>query len=182
MVRIDRRRVRGGPGLHVTLDLADRSNLAEIARWSGWADVVFHLTARPGIRTGSPLIDVLRHRDIIITTEHLMAVVPDRAHVILASPSSVYGEGARRNGAHRASRETDLTRPSSRYGGFKASMERLAHQYRRPDDGLAIARPFTEVRVICADPTRARVDLGVDLTTDLERVTIRHAGARLVAA
>ena len=39
-----------------------------------------------------------------------------------------------------------------------------------------------EVRVTCADPTWARADLGVDLTTDLERVTLRQAGARLVAA
>ena len=276
VVGIDRRRVRGPAGLQVTMDLADRRNLAELARWARWADVVFHLAARPGIRSDSPRIDLLRQRDIIMTTDHLMAVVAERTHVILASSSSVYGEASRRNGAHRASRETDPTRPISRYGHFKASMERLALQYRRPGDGLAIARPFTvigegqrpdmalsiwmeavrrgdpvevfggldrardvtdvskvvealmamadrrfcgtvnlgagrprllgemvkavfsamgreapvrvvradpqEVRVTCADPTRARVDLGVDLTTDLERVTIRQAGARLVAA
>ena len=276
MVGIDRRRVRGGPGLHITMDLAERNSLAELARWARWADVVFHLAARPGIRSDSPRIDLLRHRDIIMTTDHLMAVVAERTHVILASSSSVYGEAARRNGAYQASRETDPTRPNSRYGHFKASMERLAQQYRRPDDGLAIARPFTvigegqrtdmalsiwidavrrgdpvevfsgldrardvtdvnkvvkgpiamadrrfcgtvnlgagrprllgemvkavfsamgretplrvvgadpqEVRVMCADPTTARMDLGVDLTTDLERVAIRQAGARLVAA
>ena len=276
MVGVDRRRVRGPAGLQVTMDLADRRNLAELARWARWADVVFHLAARPGIRSHSPRIDLLRHRDIIVTTEHLMAVVPDRTHVILASSSSVYGDAARRNGVHRASRETDPTRPISRYGHFKASMERLAQQYRRPEDGLAIARPFTvigegqrpdmalsiwieavrrgdpvlvfggldrardvtdvgkvvegltamadrrfcgtvnlgagrprslgemvhavfsatgretpvkvvradpqEVKVTCADPTRASVDLGVDLTTGLRTATIRQAGARLVAA
>lgn len=273
VVGIDRLRRRGGSGLHVTMDLAERTNLAEIARWTAWADVVFHLAARPGIRSHSPRIDLRRHRDIIVATEHVMAVTPGRTHVILASSSSVYGEAAGRNDSFRPSRETDHPRPVSRYGRYKQRMEQLGRQYRRFGDGLAIARPFTvigegqrsdmalsiwidavhrgepvrvlgsldrvrdvtdvervvegllamadlrycgyvnlgagrprslgemveavflatglethvqvvpaspeEVRATCADATRARRELGIDLTTDLERATRRQVTARL---
>lgn len=273
VVGIDRRRVRDRVGLHVAMDLADRRNLPEISRWAGWADVVFHLAARPGIRTNSPVIDLLRHRDIIVATEHLMAVTPERTHVILTSSSSVYGDAARWDKSYRPSRETDRLRPVSRYGRYKESMERLGRQYRRFENGLAIARPFTvigegqrsdmalsiwidavrrgepvrvfgsldrardvtdvnrvvegfvaiadlrycgfvnlgagtprslgemveavflatgaespvivlpaspeEVRVTFADPERARRDLGIDLTTDLEQAAKRQAEARL---
>ena len=273
VVGVDRRRIRGAAGLHVTMDLAERRNLPEIARWTGWADVVFHLAARPGVRTATPDIDLLRHRDIVVATEHLMAVAPESTHMILASSSSVYGEAARRNGAYRPSHETHVMRPISRYGRYKASMERLGRQYRRPADGLAIARPFTvigegqrcdmalsiwidavrrgdsirvfgsldrsrdvtdvrkvveglaaiadlrfcgivnlgagrprllgemveavfsamgretpvtvvradpqEAQATCADPTRAQAQLGIDLTTDLQRATIRQIGARI---
>lgn len=255
------------------MDLAERTNLAEIARWTAWADVVFHLAARPGIRSNSPRIDLRRHRDIVVATEHVMAVTPDRTHVILASSSSVYGEAARRNNSYRPSRETDRPRPVSRYGRYKQRMEQLGRQYRRFGDGLAIARPFTvigegqrsdmalsiwidavhrgepvrvfgsldrardvtdvdrvveglvaiadlrycgfvnlgagrprslgemveavflatgletpvqvvpaspeEVRATCADPARARRELGIDLTTDLLQATRRQAGSRL---
>jgi len=273
VVGIDRLRTRGRAGLHVTMDLAERTNLAEIARWTAWADVVFHLAARPGIRSNSPSIDLLRHLDIIVATEHLMAVTPERTHVILTSSSSVYGDSARWDKSYRPSRETDRLRPVSRYGSYKESMERLGQQYRRFEDGLAIARPFTvigegqrsdmalsiwidavhrgdpvkvfgslerardvtdvdrvveglvamadlrycglmnlgagtprslgemveavfratgleapiqilpaspeEVRATYADPTRARLDLEVDLTTDLLEATKRQAWARL---
>lgn len=273
VVGIDRRRVRDRVGLHVTMDLAEPRRLPEIARWAGWADVVFHLAARPGIRDNSPNIDLRRRRDIIVATEHLMAVTPERTHVILTSSSSVYGDAARWDGSHRPSRETDRLRPVSRYGRYKEWMERLGRQYRRFEDGLAIARPFTvigegqrtdmalsiwidaahrgdpvkvfgsldrardvtdvdrvvegllamadlrfcgfmnlgagtprslgemveavflatgmeapiqvlaaspeEVRATYADSTRARLDLGVDLTTDLLQATKRQAWARL---
>ncbi len=273
VVGIDRRRVRDRVGLHVTMDLAKRHSLPEIARWTGWADVVFHLAARPGIRSNSPSIDLLRHLDIIVATEHLMAVTPERTHLILTSSSSVYGDAARWDKSYRPSRETDRLRPVSRYGRYKASMERLGRQYRRFEDGLGIARPFTvigegqrsdmalsiwidavhrgdpvkvfgsldrardvtdvdrvvegllamadlrycgfmnlgagtprslgemveavflatgleapiqiltagpeEVRATYADSTRARLDLGVDLTTDLLQATKRQAWARL---
>ena len=145
VVGIDRLRTRGRAGLHVTMDLAERTNLAEIARWTAWADVVFHLAARPGIRSDSPRIDLRRHRDIIVATEHVMAVTPGHTHVILVSSSSVYGEAARRNNSYRPSRETDQPRPVSRYGRYKQRMEQLGRQYRRFDDGLAIARPFTVI-------------------------------------
>lgn len=271
VVGIDRRSTRGRAGLHVTMDLAERRNLPEIARWARWADVVFHLAARPGVRSVTPNIDLLRHRDIIVTTEHLMAVTPLRAHVILASSSSVYGEVTRSGRSYRPCHEEDRLRPVGRYGRYKMSMERLARQYRNPADGLAIARPFTvigegqrsdmalstwidavlrgdpikvfgsldrardvtdvrkvveglaamadlrfcgtvnlgagrprllremvdavfsaigrdtQVRVIRADPeevkvswadsTRARTQIGVDLSTNLERTTIRQVGA-----
>ena len=275
VVGVDRRRTRGRAGLHVTMDLAERTSLPEVARWTGWADVVFHLAARPGVRTNSPRIDIRRHRDIIVATEHVMAVAPERTHVILTSSSSVYGEAARWDKSYRASRETDRPRPVSRYGRYKQRMEQLGRQYRRFEDGLAIARPFTvigegqrsdmalsiwidavhrgepvtvfgsldrardvtdvdrvvdglvamadlrycgfvnlgagkprslaemveavflatgretpvrvvtaspeEVRATCADPTRARRALGVDLTTDLVGATKRQARARLGA-
>ena len=145
VVGIDRLRTRGRAGLHVTMDLAERTNLAEIARWTAWADVVFHLAARPGIRSNSPRIDLRRHRDIIVATEHVMAVTPGRTHVILASSSSVYGEAARRNNSYRPSHETDRPRPVSRYGRYKQRMEQLGRQYRRFGDGLAIVRPFTVI-------------------------------------
>lgn len=273
VVGIDRLRKRGKAGLHITMDLAERASLVEIARWTAWADVVFHLAARPGVRSHSPRIDLRRHRDIIVATEHVMAVTPGRTHVILASSSSVYGEAARRNNSHRPSRETDHPRPLGRYGRYKQRMEQLGRQYRHFGDGLAIARPFTvigegqrpdmalsiwidavrsgepvrvfgsldrardvtdvdrvvdgllamadlrycglvnlgagrprslgemveavflatgletpvqvvpaspeEVRATCADPTRARRELGIDLTTELLQATRRQAGSRL---
>lgn len=273
VVGIDRRPRRGAAGLHVTMDLAERRNLPEIARWTAWADVVFHLAARPGVRTISPDIDLLRHRDIIVTTEHLMAVTPAGTHLIVASSSSVYGEPTRLGHSYRPSHEDDALRPIGRYGRYKARMERLSRQYRRPADGLAIARPFTvigegqrpdmalalwidavrrgdpitvfgsldrsrdvtdvrrvvegltamadlrfcgtvnlgagrprllgemieavfsavgretpvrvvpadpeEVKATRADPARTRLQLGIDLSTDLEQVTVRQAGARL---
>ncbi len=145
VVGIDRRRPPGGAGLHLTMDLADRRNLPEIARWTGWADVVFHLAARPGVRASSPNVDLLRHRDIIVTTEHVMAVTPSDTHVIITSSSSVYGEITRWTGSCRPSRETDVMRPISRYGRFKAQMEKLSRQYRHLESGLAIARPFTVI-------------------------------------
>ena len=273
VVGIDRRRIRITAGLHVAMDLADRRNLPEIARWTEWADVVFHLAARPGVRTVTPNIDLFRHRDIIVTTEHLMAVAPASTHLILASSSSVYGEATRSGSSHRPSHEADRLQPVAQYGRYKVSMEKMARQYRRPVDGLAIARPFTvigerqrsdmalsiwidavrrgqpirvfgsldrardvtdirkvvegltaiadlrfcgtvnlgggrprslremveavfsamgqqtpvrvvradpeEVKVTWADSTRARAQLGVDLSTDLERTTIRQVGARI---
>lgn len=145
VVGIDRLPARGRAGLHVTMDLAERTNLPELARWASWADVVFHLAARPGIRSNAPGIDLLRHRDIIVATEHLMAVTPERTHLILTSSSSVYGDAVRRDRSYRPSRETDRLRPVSRYGRYKESMERLGQQYRRLEDGLAIARPFTVI-------------------------------------
>lgn len=140
---IDRRARRGAPGLHITMDLAERRNLGEIARWAGWADAVFHLAARPGVRSGLPDIDVRRRRDILTAAEHLLAVTPARTQLILASSSSVYGEAARRRGGWRPSREGDPLRPVSRYGRCKAEMEATARRYRR--DGLAVARPFTVI-------------------------------------
>lgn len=145
VVGIDRRRVRGPAVLNVTMDLAERRNLPEIARWTRWADVVFHLAARPGVRDHSPHIDLLRHRDIIVTTEHILAVTPERTHLILTSSSSVYGEAARRDSGIRPSVEDDPARPISRYGHYKARMEQMARGYRNPAAGMAIARPFTVI-------------------------------------
>ena len=143
VVGIDRRPRRGGSGLHIAMDLAERRNLGEIARWAGWADAVFHLAAWSGVRSDLPDIDARRRRDILTAAEHLLAAAPARTRLILASSSSVYGEAARRRGAWRASREGDALHPVSRYGRCKAEMEALAREHRR--DGLAVARPFTVI-------------------------------------
>jgi len=144
VVGIDRRRLKGACGLHVAMDMAERRNLAELARWTGWADAVFHLAARTGVRSTLPDIDLRRRRDILAAAEHLLAVTPARTHLILASSSAVYGEAARRGGV-RPCREDDPLRPIGRYGRCKAQMEELSRRYRRPQDGLAIARPFTVI-------------------------------------
>ena len=145
VVGIDRRRLKGAPGLHVTLDMAERRNLAELSRWTGWADAVFHLAARTGVRSALPDIDLRRRRDILAAAEHLLAAAPARTHLILASSSAVYGEAALRGGGNRPCREDDPLRPIGRYGRCKAQMEELSRRYRRPQDGLAIARPFTVI-------------------------------------
>lgn len=145
VVGIDRRRLKGACGLHVTMDMAERRSLAELARWTGWADAVFHLAARTGVRSTLPDIDLRRRRDILAATEHLLAVTPARTHLILASSSAVYGEAARRRGGVRPCREDDALRPIGRYGRYKAQMEEMSRRYRRPRDGLAIARPFTVI-------------------------------------
>ena len=143
VVGIDRRPRRGGPGLHIVMDLAERRSLGETARWAGWADAVFHLAAQSGVRSDLPGIDARRRRDILTAAEHVLAATPARTRLILASSSSVYGEAARRRGAWRASREDDALHPVSRYGRCKAEMEAMARGRRR--DGLAVARPFTVI-------------------------------------
>lgn len=145
VVGIDQRTSSGTLEVCVRLDLADRRNLPEIARWTAWADVVFHLAARSGIRTSTLNIDLLRHRDIIVATEHIMATTPRKTHIVVTSSSSVYGGAARIGGVLRPSSEDDCLSPRGRYAQYKAQMEAMSLQYRRPSDGLTIARPFTVI-------------------------------------
>ena len=146
VVGIDRRDRHMNAGLHINLDLADRRNLPEIARWTRWADVVFHLAARPGVRTQRADIEALRHRDIVEATEHVLALTPADTPFIVTSSSSVYGGASRERGSgYRASKEEDPLRPIGGYARAKARMEQVVLGYRRPLDRLAIVRPFTVI-------------------------------------
>jgi nucleoside-diphosphate-sugar epimerase len=146
VVGIDRRYTRSTDVLQLPLDIADPRCLVDIAGWAGWADVVFHLAARSGVRTRRSDIDELRRRDIVTATEHMLALTPSHTHFIVTSSSSVYGGAQRtRGGFHRPSHEEDVLRPKGGYALAKAHMEQLARGYRRFDDGLAIVRPFTVI-------------------------------------
>ncbi|MDQ5821214.1 MAG: NAD-dependent epimerase/dehydratase family protein [Actinomycetota bacterium] len=89
-------------------------------------DGVFHLAARPGVRSFG---DVFPHylRDNVLATQRVFeAAVRDGVRVVFASSSSVYGE------AERYPTPEDATpRPLSPYGITKLTCEHLARAYER---------------------------------------------------
>ena len=105
------------------------------------ADVVFHLAGQPGVR-GSFGPGFGRHvrRNVIATHRLLEAMVhTGAARMVLASSSSVYGEGI-----DRPTREDDPLLPRSPYGVSKVTVEGLARCYSDQHGIAAVAlRYFT---------------------------------------
>ncbi len=145
VVGLDRNPPSLRAGRSLVMDLADRRNLGELARWTAWADVVFHLAARPGVRASGPNTELARHRDILVATDHLLEASPPDTHLVVASSSAVYGGALRVNGSLRASREDDALLPRGSYAEYKRRMEVLASTRRSLHKGLAIVRPFTVI-------------------------------------
>lgn len=133
VIGIDRIPQPSRPGLTVlTADLLDDDELVRAALED--ADAVYHLAGRPGVRDHRPGVEWHRHRDNVLAAARVLAVVPRRVPVVVASSSSVYG-GARHG---RPSAETDTLRPLGGYARSKARLEALCAG--RP---TTIVRPFT---------------------------------------
>lgn len=106
----------------VPVDLA-RGDLAEL---TAEADVVFHLAAEPGVRSGWGPRYGHFVRNNILATQHLLDALKDRDDVrlVFASSSSVYGDATQRPTPEEATRE-----PLSPYGQTKVAAEHLCHLY-----------------------------------------------------
>lgn len=106
----------------VPVDLA-RGDLAELTEG---CDVVYHLAAEPGVRSGWGPRYGHFVRNNILATQHLLDALKGRDDVrlVFASSSSVYGEAAQRPTPEAAERQ-----PISPYGQTKLSAEHLCHLY-----------------------------------------------------
>lgn len=133
-----------GPEI-VQLDLADPAHTPRLAELCRWADAVVHLAGRPGVREPGPLARRARHRDNVVATARLLAVVPRSVQVVVASSSSVYGSATTESGGTAPSREDDPLRPLSDYGRSKVAVELLCAAGRRAGMAVAVVRPFTVV-------------------------------------
>ena len=105
------------------------------------ADVVFHLAGQPRVRESFGPGFVRHVRRNVIATHRLLEgmVEAGAARVVLASSSSVYGEGL-----GRPTREDDPLLPRSPYGVSKVTVEGLARCYAEQHGlGLVALRYFT---------------------------------------
>ncbi|MFE7120925.1 NAD-dependent epimerase/dehydratase family protein [Streptomyces sp. NPDC057654] len=118
---------------HVAGDLATM----DLAPLLNGAETVFHLAARPGVRSSWDDFPACL-RDNVQVTERLLAAC-HRAGVprlVLASSSSVYGEGP---GREQPMAEDQLPCPVSPYGVTKLAAERLGSAYAaRPGSPLTV--------------------------------------------
>jgi len=106
----------------VPIDLAS----GELQDLTDGCDVIFHLAAEPGVRSGwGPRYGQFL-RNNVLATQCLLEAVKDRAGTALvhASSSSVYG-----GSAARPTREDVLAAPASPYGQTKLSAEHLCAVY-----------------------------------------------------
>ncbi|MFE3452264.1 NAD-dependent epimerase/dehydratase family protein [Nonomuraea sp. NPDC059194] len=151
------------PGLTVlTADLLDDDELVRAALEA--ADAVYHLAGCPGVRDDSPGIAWRRHRDNVLAGARVLAAVPRRVPVVVASSSSVYG-GARHG---RPSAETDRLRPLGGYARSKARLEALCAGRQ-----ATIVRPFT----VAGEGQRADMALAVWLEAALAGRPLRVLGS-----
>jgi UDP-glucuronate 4-epimerase len=89
-------------------------------------DGVFHLAARPGVRSFGDVFPVYLRDNVLATQRVLEAAARDGVRVVFASSSSVYGAAER----YPTPEETP-TRPLSPYGITKLACEQLVEAYRR---------------------------------------------------
>lgn len=120
----------------IRADLLASDERVEIALRS--ADAVFHLAGCPGVRDNRSDIAQRRHRDNVLATARVLALVPVRVPVLVASSSSVYGGSA---GAPSA--EADPLRPRGGYAHSKARVESLCAQRAAGGGAVVAVRPFT---------------------------------------
>jgi nucleoside-diphosphate-sugar epimerase len=138
VVGVDRRPQPGRPGLTVlTADLLDGDPLVLAALRE--ASAVYHLAGCPGVRDDGPDVTWRRHRDNVLAGARVLAAVPARVPLLVASSSSVYG-GARDG---RPSNETDRLRPVGGYAESKVRLERLCARRHRLGGRVVVVRPFT---------------------------------------
>ena len=160
VVGIDRRSRPDAPYRHITADLNDPRFSPVLTTAAQWADVVFHLAARPGIRTGPPGIEELRRRDIVTATMRVLEAVTPDTHLIVTSSSAVYGGARPAPGGLRPSREDDPLDPRGGYARCKVEMEMICQQWAERSGRLALVRPFTVIG------ERQRDDMAVSLWLD----------------
>lgn len=139
---VDRRPRPGDPARFVPMDLAEAKCLPELRKWTGWAEVVFHLAGEVGIRNRAPDIARRRRRNIIEAARMVIAASPPHRRLVAVSSSSVYGGAKTEGGRVIACREGDRPAPAGEYARRKLEMEQLFLRSGRP---VAIARPFTVI-------------------------------------
>ena len=126
-----------GP-LVLTGDLLHRDELVDVALDS--ADAVVHLAGCPGVRDDAADVSRRRHRDNVLATARVLAAVPLRVPVVVASSSSVYG------GSHgRPSRESDPLAPRGGYARSKVLVEDVCARRAAAGGRVTVVRPFTVV-------------------------------------
>ena len=103
-----------------------RVDLAEDAIDFEGFDGVFHLAARPGVRSFGDVFPVYLRDNVLATQRVLEAAVRDGVRIVFASSSSVYGAAER-----YTTPEDTPTRPLSPYGITKLACEQLVEAYRR---------------------------------------------------
>jgi len=103
-----------------------RVDLAEDAIDFEGFDGVFHLAARPGVRSFGDVFPVYLRDNVLATQRVLEAAVRDGVRIVFASSSSVYGAAER-----YPTPEDTPTRPLSPYGITKLACEQLVEAYRR---------------------------------------------------
>jgi nucleoside-diphosphate-sugar epimerase len=138
VVGIDREPQPGHPGVQTIIADMLEGN-PEVTTALAESDVVFHLAGCPGVRDDTPDIASRRHRDNVLATALVTAVVPLRTQLVVTSSSSVYG-GVRHG---RASREHDRLRPRGGYAESKVIVEQLCASRIEAGGLVTVVRPFT---------------------------------------
>jgi nucleoside-diphosphate-sugar epimerase len=140
VVGVDRRPARCQvPGVRrVAADLADPPD-GDVRGVLAGADVIVHLAGRPGVRDRSPAVELARHRDNVLTTEHVLAAAT--GPVLVTSSSSVYGGAIGGRPCH----EDDARRPLGGYARCKARAEDVCATHRSAGATVCVVRPFTVV-------------------------------------
>lgn len=140
---VDRRPVVGLPAgataLRADLLAAAGTPEAEAVRDAlRTADAVFHLAGRPGVRDSDGAADRDRHRDNVLATARVLALVPPATALVVTSSASVYG-----GSACGPSAEHHRLRPRGGYALSKVAVERLCGARLAAGGAVGIARPFT---------------------------------------
>jgi nucleoside-diphosphate-sugar epimerase len=143
-----------------------RLDLAEAALDFDGVDTVFHLAARPGVRSFGAVFPEYLRDNVLASQRVFEAAARDGAKVVFASSSSVYGAAER-----YPTPENTAPQPLSPYGVSKLACEHLAAAYSR-EFGLdcVVLRYFNAfgprqrpdmafTRIANALATRARFDL-----------------------
>jgi nucleoside-diphosphate-sugar epimerase len=123
----------------ITADLLDRDDGIRQALAS--ADTVFHLAGCPGVRDRGAAVAWARHRDNVLATARVLALVPRRTPLVVTSSSSVYGGAPGAPG--RPSVEDDPVRPLGGYARSKVAVEELCARRAAAGGNVVVARPFT---------------------------------------
>lgn len=125
------------PGVRVlTADLLGRDDRVRQALAA--ADAVFHLAGCPGVRDHGPAVSWARHRDNVLATARVLALVPADTPLVVTSSSSVYG-----GTPGQPSAEGDPLRPLGGYARSKVAVERLCAVRAAAGGKVVVARPFT---------------------------------------
>ncbi len=120
----------------VTADLLGRDE--RVRQALATADAVFHLAGCPGVRDHGPAVAWARHRDNVLATARVLALVPADTPLVVTSSSSVYGGTP---GGPCA--EGDPPRPLGGYARSKVAVEELCAARRAAGGKVVVARPFT---------------------------------------
>src|SRR5262249_37420363 len=103
-----------------------RLDLAEAELDFAGFDGVFHLAAQAGVRSFGDVFPVYVRQNVLASQRVFEAAARDRAKVVFASSSSVYGEAER-----YPTPESTPNTPLSPYGITKMTCEHLARAYER---------------------------------------------------